>query len=306
MMGSTQADVDDLNTRARTHLHAAGHLGPDRLTVAGRDFAVGDQVLFLRNDRRVGVTNGQQATITDINPDVGLTVRPDPPNREDRSDGSTLVVPGEYLTAGHVTHGYATTIHKAQGVTVDRAFLLGSERLTREAGYVGLSRARTRTDLYHVNPAPTRWEPTIDPYHRLANQLARTGQQHLATTQLQPEPTSPGQGREQARPDELLTPAQRRSAELTAAALADPPEYLLSRIGPPPLTGTARTAWANTATIVETYRDRYGITDTEPLGPDLRDSDSDQARHRWHAEVALRTAEHTLTPTPGRDLGLSR
>jgi len=55
-------------------------------------------------------------------------------------------VPSSYLEAGHLTHAYASTVHKAQGATVDRAYLLGSDRLYREAGYVGMSRGRLSND----------------------------------------------------------------------------------------------------------------------------------------------------------------
>ena len=51
-------------------------------------------------------------------------------------------LPLAYLEAGHLDHGYASTIHKAQGATYDRAFVLATESLTREAGYVAMSRAR--------------------------------------------------------------------------------------------------------------------------------------------------------------------
>jgi len=40
------------------------------------------------------------------------------------------------------------TIHKAQGLTVDHALLYGAEGLTREAGYVGLSRGRRENHIY--------------------------------------------------------------------------------------------------------------------------------------------------------------
>lgn len=60
------------------------------------------------------------------------------------------VLPTEYLDASHVTHAYATTIHKAQGMTVDRCLTLGTDDLYREAGYVALSRGRHPNTLYAV------------------------------------------------------------------------------------------------------------------------------------------------------------
>jgi ATP-dependent exoDNAse (exonuclease V) alpha subunit len=289
MVALTQVDVDDLNRRARTRLAAEGLLGGDTLIAAGKTFSVGDQVLFLRNDRRIGVTNGQRATVTTLGEDSGMAVQ------SDTSKPEPLRVPWSYLEAGHVTHGYATTIHKAQGVTVDQAFVLGSERLYREAGYTALSRARIHTGLYHVNPTPARGEPGLNPYRQLAGQLERSQQQHLAT------PLPPGAGL--AERSEIQTPPQ-LAAALGAAALADPPDYLIARIGPPPLTGTARTAWDTAAVAVEIYRERHGITSLEALGPEPDDPHSSQARLHRLAEAALQQAEHALARTPDRDLGL--
>ncbi|HEX3426388.1 MAG TPA: ATP-binding domain-containing protein, partial [Acidimicrobiales bacterium] len=80
-------------------------------------------------------------------------------------------------------YGYATTVHKSQGATVDRAFLLGSDALYREAGYVGLSRARQRSDLYLVAATTTASHDRVhvDPIARLAQQLNRSQAQQLAT-----------------------------------------------------------------------------------------------------------------------------
>jgi hypothetical protein len=48
----------------------------------------------------------------------------------------------------HIDHGYAATVHKSQGVTVDRTHVLASSHMDRHAAYVGLSRHRERVDLH--------------------------------------------------------------------------------------------------------------------------------------------------------------
>ncbi len=79
--------------------------------LAGRGFAVGDEVLALRNDYRVGVFNGTRGVIDHIDEhEQVLMIEVDGRER--------LHVPFDYAEAGHLTHGYATTIHKAQGATV--------------------------------------------------------------------------------------------------------------------------------------------------------------------------------------------
>ena len=48
----------------------------------------------------------------------------------------------------HVDHGYATTIHKSQGATVDRAFVLASPGMDRHLAYVAFSRHRDDLKIY--------------------------------------------------------------------------------------------------------------------------------------------------------------
>lgn len=70
-------------------------------------------------------------------------------------DGREVRLPPEYLDAGHAAHAYAITGHKAQGLTTERAWVLGSDEIYREWGYVALSRGREANRLYVVAGAPT-------------------------------------------------------------------------------------------------------------------------------------------------------
>jgi len=143
MIALRRDDVDDLNHHARAKMLADGRLtGPAIVTTGGIELQTGDRIVCLRNDRRLGVVNGTRATIT----------RTDPTRRtveavDDR--GARLQLPSGYLDAGHVAHGYATTGHKAQGLTCDHTYTLGTDTLYREWGYVAMSRGRITNQLYH-------------------------------------------------------------------------------------------------------------------------------------------------------------
>ncbi|TVP65415.1 MAG: hypothetical protein EA340_12585, partial [Nitriliruptor sp.] len=144
MIALRRDDVDDLNHRARTKMLAAGRLtGPAIVTTAaGVELQAGDRIVCLRNDRRLRVVNGTRATITHTDP-----VRRAVEAVDDR--GVQLLLPADYLDAGHVTHGYAITGHKAQGLTCDHTYTLGTDTLYREWGYVAMSRGRITNQLYH-------------------------------------------------------------------------------------------------------------------------------------------------------------
>jgi ATP-dependent exoDNAse (exonuclease V) alpha subunit len=119
MLAPRRSDVDQLNALARQQLVADRTLRGVVLTVDGTAFQRGDRVVTLRNDYDLGVRNGTLATITKIHGRSGeITIRPD--------HGKTRRLSAEYLQEGHVVHGYAITIHKAQGITTDRAYILGT------------------------------------------------------------------------------------------------------------------------------------------------------------------------------------
>src|SRR5690606_12748024 len=95
-----------------------------------RAFQAGDEVVTLHNHRRIGVRNGDRWTVETVDL-TERTLRLTPRHAAD--DPRSVTVPTFYLEEGHVDHAYATTIHKAQGVTVDWLGVLGSDVLYREA-----------------------------------------------------------------------------------------------------------------------------------------------------------------------------
>jgi ATP-dependent exoDNAse (exonuclease V) alpha subunit len=139
-------DVADLNRRARQLLADAGTLAAPELELGERRFAAGDRVLLRRNDRRLEVANGDRGTVTAVDPKRHtLTVR----LRE-----RDVVLPRSYLEQGRsLQHGYAMTGHAAQGLTVDRAYVLATQEAGREWLYMALSRGRHDNRLYGAAPA---------------------------------------------------------------------------------------------------------------------------------------------------------
>ena len=186
MVAARWYDVDDLNARARQLVAAQGLLSGPTLEIDGRPYQTGDEIMTLRNQRRLGVRNGTIATVTTIDPDErAITIR---------SAHGTHTLPADYLDAGHVRHAYATTIHKAQGLTVDQAFVLGDDTLYQEAGYVALSRGRAQNRLYVVARRDDEHHaaaPEPPPLHQLAGALRVSRAQELAIDQGVDTPARP-------------------------------------------------------------------------------------------------------------------
>ncbi len=147
MLGLSNHDVDDLNERARLHLVESGQLGPEEVLVGDRGYRVGDRVVTRHNDYRLGVLNGQRWTVTEVDEGARELVL------QGAGSGAVQRLPFAYAEVGHdrLQHGYALTTSLAQGSTVDRAFVLGSDATYREAGYTAASRARERTQFYVVS-----------------------------------------------------------------------------------------------------------------------------------------------------------
>lgn len=137
----TNDEVRALNEEARGRMRDAGALGEDIVFKAERGqrlLATGDRIMFLKNERSLGVKNGSLGSVRQVDA-LRMSVMLD--------DGRNIAFDAKDYA--HVDHGYAATIHKAQGMTVTRAYVLATPGLDRHATYVALSRHRDAVDLHY-------------------------------------------------------------------------------------------------------------------------------------------------------------
>jgi len=187
-LAGTRRSVADLNAVIREQLRADGLLPVDDVnmphTNEGPNITRGDLVLITRNDHRRGLLNGTRGQVTGATSSQ-VSLRLD--------DGRAVTVPTGWAKQ-RLTHAYAMTVHKAQGLTVDVALVDGSTIPDRNAAYVAFSRARHRTEI-HVSDQDAFDEALADdPFERLApagtgvgglrDRLAAESEQRLAMEQL--------------------------------------------------------------------------------------------------------------------------
>jgi conjugative relaxase-like TrwC/TraI family protein len=191
VLAGRRAEVDRLNTACQQLLVTRGRLGQENMQVEDRQLTVGDRVVCGRNAiGQLGVANGTRGTITALDPEArSLTLR------LDDKDPREVTLPAWYLDGRsrgernrRVDLAYATTGHRAQGLTRWRALVRLTGAEDSNWLYVQLSRARHETTLYPVvGPEP---HPAVeldlpdqeagDGYAQLAQALTRAGDQTLA------------------------------------------------------------------------------------------------------------------------------
>lgn len=180
ILAGSNLDVYALNQQAQAARQAAGTLGENTLLLNNTQFREQDRILFTRNNRALGVKNGQLGTIERIQGKT-LTVRLD----TGRLDGGKHLQTGQealkQIHTGkydHIQLGYGMTTHKVQGDTRQKSFvLMGGSMQDRELSYVQLSRSKGKTYLF------TDKLEAGDKLARLAKGMARSRQKGMAINQ---------------------------------------------------------------------------------------------------------------------------
>ncbi len=167
MLAATGFETRILNEAARELLKNDGTLLSETATVIQcadeneREFCVGDRILFLKNDSGLDVKNGTLGFIEKIAFDKEgipqFTVRCD----------DQKVKTFDLENYSDLAHGLCVSVHKSQGATVDKAYVLTNENMgDREWSYVAGSRSRYDTNIF----------TTKDEYAELAAKMGRSNQ----------------------------------------------------------------------------------------------------------------------------------
>ncbi|ATL67406.1 MobF family relaxase [Nocardia terpenica] len=162
MIASTLANVSALNAATQAAHAATGHIdttGPSIRLSDNHTGYLGDIIVTRLNSAALrithgtrngaGINNGDLWHIHRIHTDKSLTAT-------GIGHRGTVHLPADYIRH-HVELGYATTIHRAEGTTVDHAYVLMDDTVGRALAYVGLTRGR------HLNRIYLATDHLIDP-----------------------------------------------------------------------------------------------------------------------------------------------
>jgi ATP-dependent exoDNAse (exonuclease V) alpha subunit len=150
ILASTNVEVDRLNQRAQEAVRETGRLGVRSVQVGQQRIHEGDRILFTDTNKRLGFVNSDFAIVTHVERLTRkLTVQ---------IDGQENPVTFSLRKFDAVRLGYAATVHRAQGMTLEQNVyvLAGGSMQNREMTYVQISRAKCETHLFTDEAAAGR------------------------------------------------------------------------------------------------------------------------------------------------------
>lgn len=143
----TNKDVDQLNAALRQVRVERGELGADHRFETKHGiaaFAVGDRVQFTDTLKGARIYNGNAGTITSIDGATGvIRAKLDGP-----AAGEGREVVWSVSEFQGFRHGYAGTIYKGQGKTLDQTYLLHTHHWRQASSYVALTRQRESAQVF--------------------------------------------------------------------------------------------------------------------------------------------------------------
>jgi conjugative relaxase-like TrwC/TraI family protein len=155
VLAKSNADVRALNAAMRAELRQSGQLRGDDVVIRATDrsggtyalaIAKGDRLEITTRNKALGLVNGTTGTVVRVVAEANGHARLTLAVGTEAKIFSTAELADKKGRA-RLSHAYATTIYNAQGLTVDRAIVIGSSSFSANQAYVATSRARERTDI---------------------------------------------------------------------------------------------------------------------------------------------------------------
>ena len=190
VLAFTNAQTNSINQAIREQLKQEGMIGKEDLVkLNGQNFALGDRIVFLKNDKtrliitdadgviqpEKSIKNGTSGVIQGVNSDGDIIVA-----LKDNlftlitcnqqipkvAIGQPLPEPIREYNYTHIAHGYAVTTHKSQGQTVDFTIVAVSKHMDAKGLYVAMTRHRDDAQLFYA-------KEDFASFKALTNQLSR-------------------------------------------------------------------------------------------------------------------------------------
>ncbi|MCF6204777.1 MAG: Ti-type conjugative transfer relaxase TraA [Methylococcaceae bacterium] len=169
VLAHKRVDVEELNQNIRKTLLIRGEVHTEittQTTEGKKQFGTGDRILFLKNNKQLGVTNGSLGTVEETHEkNAQLLIKLD--------NGKSIKVDTNKYQ--NITYGYAMTIHKSQGVTVDHAMVLATQSFDKHLAYVSLSRHKESVKVY-------AGKDELENHDAMAKQFSRLKRQESIST----------------------------------------------------------------------------------------------------------------------------
>ena len=262
----TNVDVDALNAELRRVRRERGELGGDDTRFETKHgeagFAPGDRVQFTDTRKLAGIYNGNVGTITAIDQETGV-IRA----RLDAASGQEgREVEWSALEFAGFRHGYAGTIYKGQGKTLDYTYLYHTHHWRSAASYVALTRQRESAQVFVAR------ETTRDAA-QLARQMARGEIKAASVAWATADELTPAQrervtrGQRDQREERTEQPRQKRTDE--APRPSEVPDRVVTRPSATDAVATATRPAGETAPQQSRETNRAPDGETNPVAPEI-------------------------------------
>ena len=173
VLAFTNAQTNSINQTIRDQLKQSGLIGKkDIVNVNGKNFAMGDHIVFLKNDKikltitnadgvvqkGLSIKNGTQGSIVGVDNQGNIkvqlahnyyTIISAINSFPKVAIGQPQPEPIREYNYHHISYGYAVTTYKAQGQTVDFTIVAASKHMDAKGLYVAMTRHRNDVQLFY-------------------------------------------------------------------------------------------------------------------------------------------------------------